>query len=174
MSNTNALPYPVSNGSANRPMSRRINARLIAFLGTIVIVVGSIVYFAWPAIALALGGGIREGRDGKIVDLRALGYFAIDPKDGTLNNVPKRFRELDGQHVVLDGFMFGGDSVYEPRDYQFVYNIQNCCFNGPPLVQERVFVHVPEGMHGSVFLFQPVRTAGRRFAREGGKEDGDH
>ena len=31
------------------------------------------------------------------------------------------------------------------RDFQFVYNVQLCCFNGPPLVQERVFARVPKG-----------------------------
>ncbi len=38
--------------------------------------------------------------------------------------------------------MYAGRSA-APRinDFQFVYSITKCCFNGPPLVQERVFAH---------------------------------
>ncbi len=29
----------------------------------------------------------------------------------------------------------------QANEFQFVYNVNKCCFNGPPLVQERVYAH---------------------------------
>jgi hypothetical protein len=40
-----------------------------------------------------------------------------------------------------------------------VYNIQKCCFGGPPKVQERVFAKVPEKMH--MPYRSPVRVTGK-------------
>ena len=42
--------------------------------------------------------------------------------------------------------MYAGRSAApEINDFQFVYSITKCCFNGPPLVQERVFAHTADG-----------------------------
>jgi hypothetical protein len=66
--------------------------------------------------------------------------------NGTLNDVPAIYRDLDGKKVVLEGFPYptnySGDAVPE---FQFVYNIAKCCFGGPPKVQERVFAHTKDG-----------------------------
>jgi hypothetical protein len=56
--------------------------------------------------------------------------------------------------------MFAGFSAAdEVNNFQFVYNIQKCCFGGPPRVQERVFITVPN--RGTVpYYGQLVRCTG--------------
>jgi hypothetical protein len=145
MSEIQTMSGTIPNTVAKQPLPRRINGRLIGFVGTIVFLAGAILYMAWPAISMSYGGGIRHTSEGDEVNLKALGYFALDEHNGTIEQVPRKFRQLDGKKVILEGFMWGGDSVNRPHIFQFVWNIQNCCFNGPPLPQERVFVKVPEG-----------------------------
>jgi hypothetical protein len=123
-----------------KPRSKRINVRLIVFL--------SIVSFPFVGMLYAFvsySGGIRHSSEGEIVDLKALGYFTLDKQDGTLRDVPAKWRGLDGKKVVLEGYMWSAQSVLNSNEFQFVYNIQRCCFGGPPQPQERVFVRVPEG-----------------------------
>ena len=48
--------------------------------------------------------------------------------------------------MFLVGQMYVDTSTAPVVDrFQLVYSIQNCCFNGPPKVQERVFAQVPPG-----------------------------
>jgi hypothetical protein len=65
---------------------------------------------------------------------------------GTNDDIPKRYRQLDGKRVLLTGQM------YEPytaegkiRAFTLVYSISNCCFNGPPKVQHFIQAIVPVG-----------------------------
>jgi hypothetical protein len=121
-------------------MSRSINFRLIAFLA---IVAMPFLWFAYIFINQTLTGGIERGADFAKVDLKSLGYFEFDQSNGTINDVPRKWRELDGQKVQLEGFMWASTGAQRARDFEFVYNITKCCFSGPPQVQERVYVHVP-------------------------------
>ena len=139
MTQPETLPY-ASPAAARKPRQQFLGLRFIMVLAICACVCGGVLYGV-----VSFHGGIRQSRDGAVVDLRALGFFQFDQNIGTLNNVPSKFRALDGQKVVLEGFMVYPDSATDPTQFQFVYNIQNCCFNGPPLVQERVFVNVPEG-----------------------------
>jgi len=120
-----------------------INARLIIFLA---IVSFPFFWFGYVIVNQTLTGGIQHHGDYSEVDLKSLGNFPLDGSNGTLNDIPSRWRDLDGKRVLLEGFMYApnaaGDTV---RNFQFVYNITKCCFNGPPLVQERVFVMAPGG-----------------------------
>src|ERR1700733_1693738 len=126
--------------ATEKTLSQRINVRLIVFLA---IVAAPFVGFLYAFVNY--NGGIQHTRDGLLVDLKALGNFEFDQNDGTIANVPPKYRELDGKKVVLEGFMYSRLSSVGTGNFEFVYNVQKCCFNGPPQVQERVFVMVPEG-----------------------------
>jgi hypothetical protein len=79
------------------------------------------------------------------IDLDAMGKFDLDQQSGTINDIPWRFRELDGQHVILQGFMWAPASDSgEVTNFQLVYNITGNSFH-PPLVQARVFCTVAGG-----------------------------
>jgi hypothetical protein len=125
------------------PVSRRINLRIVVFAGIIVFLLGTPMYIF---IREAYTGGAYQEGDVIRVDLKALGNFQFDQVEGTINDVPEQWRKLDGKKVALDGEMYvtntSGDKL---KDFQLVYNIQKCCFNGPPKVQERVFAYAPEG-----------------------------
>ncbi|HET6252400.1 MAG TPA: hypothetical protein VFE47_32235 [Tepidisphaeraceae bacterium] len=133
------LPY--TQLRARKP--KRVNFRLIAFL---VIVSAIPIAIISAKVNSDFHAGIEHNGNLAIVNLKALGYFPFDQVNGSINEVPHKWRNLDGQKVQLDGFMWSGMSAAgQLRDFQFVYNIQKCCFNGPPLVQERVFAHVVHG-----------------------------
>ena len=129
--------------TAHRPLSSRINLRLMLVAAVFFGLVGYPVYLYVDA---KMNGGIKKVGNLDEVDLKALGNFPFNETNGSLAEVPPQFRALDGKQVVLEGFPYptnyAGDQVPQ---FQFVYNITKCCFGGPPKVQERVFAHAPKG-----------------------------
>lgn len=125
------------------PARSKINVRLFLFIA---VISAPFIWATYAGARLLLNGGIEDMGSYKKVDLKALGYFNFDNVHGTIDNVPPRYRKLDGQKVALEGFMWSPSSAMRSRDFQFVYNIAKCCFNGPPLVQERVFAHSPTAL----------------------------
>jgi len=124
------------------PLSQRINFRMIAVAAVVMFLVGYPVYLYVDA---SVTGGAKNVGGTWAVDLKALGNFPFDDVDGTVNDIPAKWRELDGKKVALEGFMFSTDSASDDISaFQFVYNITKCCFNGPPKVQERVFAHTTD------------------------------
>jgi len=125
-------------------LSQRINFRMIAVAAVVLFLVGYPIYTYLDA---AISGGVKNVGNGmKAVDLKSLGNFPFDDKVSTINDIPQKWRDLDGQKVILEGFMFPINSASDDmHTFQFVYNIQKCCFGGPPRVQERVYVVVPGG-----------------------------
>jgi hypothetical protein len=86
------------------------------------------------------GLSLFSRRGCKEVDLKALGNFAFNDQVGTIADVPVRFRALDGQRVILRGFMYGTEDLASGgRRFQLVYDTSTTRRRGPPLVQERVF-----------------------------------
>jgi hypothetical protein len=119
------------------PLSERINFRVIIFAAVILFLLG------WPVfkfLSESLTGGIHDHGSYKEVDLKQLGNFSFDDYTGTVNDVPAKYRSLDGQKILLEGEIYdlqeAGPGIH---DFQVVYSIAKCCFNGPPKVQERVF-----------------------------------
>jgi hypothetical protein len=137
------------------PLSSRINTRLI----TIAVVFGILVgYPAFTFVKHHLSGGIEKSGDEYAVDLKMMGYFPFDDKTSTIAAVPPRFAALDGKKVALEGFVVPTDGG---RDFQFVYNVQKCCFGGPPQVQERVFGRFQKGATTEIpDISQEVRCIG--------------
>jgi hypothetical protein len=125
------------------PISERINLRVLVFAGIILFLLG------WPVYTFvreSLTHGISSQAGVTNVELKALGFFEMDPFEASVKDVPKWYRDLDGKKVRLAG------EVYAPYEtsgrlssFTLVYSIQKCCFNGPPKVQERVFATVAPG-----------------------------
>ena len=140
---TSTVDYASPKTSRKPTLLQRLNFRMVVFLAVIGAPIGWIVY---QYVAAALNGGVHQTAEGAEVDLKALGNFPFDDHAGTVANIPPKWRALDGKKVILEGFMYAGMSASdEINNFQFVYNIQKCCFGGPPRVQERVFVTVPNG-----------------------------
>jgi hypothetical protein len=131
-----ALDY--QNPAVKAPLSERINLRMVFFIGFIALLVGYPIYVM---VDMQVSGGVKQLAGGyKYVDLKAMSTFAFDQQRGTLNDIPQKWRELDGQKVVLHGEMWqpqgAGPTV---ENFELVYSIAKCCFSGPPQVQH--FVH---------------------------------
>lgn len=122
---------------------RGVNFRIILFIA---IVAAPFLWFGYLFVSQALNHGIEHHNGYDLVNLKALGHFQFDPSSGTIKDVPPQWRQLDGKRVMLKGFMWDGRGAGDRvQRFQFVWNIQKCCFNGPPLVQERVYAHVAKG-----------------------------
>jgi hypothetical protein len=125
---------------ASRPLSERVNVRLIAFLVLVSLP------FAWCLWLILDQRMIVNKGDYYEVDLKAMGDFPFDDKQDTELAVPPAVRELDGKKVRFEGEMYApNESTSQVQSFQLVYSIVECCLGGPPKVQERVFAYVPEG-----------------------------
>jgi hypothetical protein len=123
------------------PQRRRVSLRLVVLLA---LVSAPFVYFGYVIVDQALTKGVVDRGSYYDVDLKSLGYFPFDAAKDGLNDIPERWRALDGKRVALVGEMYTGGSAAPKVDgFELVYSIQKCCFGGPPKVQERVFARVP-------------------------------
>src|SRR5437868_8282170 len=120
------------------PISDRINLRMIAFFGVLLVLIGYPVYIYLDS---AVHGGIKDVGNGyKEVDLKAMSVFPFDQINGTMNDIPQKWRDIDGQKVVAYGEMWDAQSAGRSvNTFQLCYSIAKCCFSGPPQVQH--FVH---------------------------------
>ena len=164
---TTMTPEPVQYAAPSR--KKKLNVRLIVFLA---VVIAPFAWFTYVFLNQTLTGGIIHHGTYTSVDLKAMGNFPFDGVNGQLTDIPERYRNLDGKKVELEGFMWAGNSASsEVNRFEFVYNISKCCFNGPPLVQERVFAGVPN--NGAVPYYDSLcRLTGTlhvRVIKDGGK-----
>ena len=148
--------------SPKRPASTGapISLRLVLLLG---LVAAPFLYFGYIIVRDAVTGGVISRGDYVEVDLKAMGNFHFDASHDGLEAVPERFRNLDGKRVLLEGEMFVTNQADDGvRRFELVYNIQKCCFGGPPKVQERVFAKVPEQKQGvpNYMYRTPVKVTG--------------
>src|SRR5437773_7279709 len=129
----------MTTGSAIKvPLGERINIRMVVFIAVIGFLVGYPIYVLIDA---QLSGGIKNAAGGyKLVDLKAMSTFELDQTNGTINDIPSKWRDLEGQKVILHGEMWdsrgAGPTV---ESFELCYSIAKCCFSGPPLLQH--FVH---------------------------------
>ena len=88
------------------PLRERINFRMIFFIAFIALLVGYPVYWM---VKMQVTGGIEKVAGGyTYVDLKAMSTFTFDQNNGTINDIPAKWRELDGKKVVLHGEMGAG------------------------------------------------------------------
>ena len=121
----------------------KIPWRPFALIATIIFLFGYPVFIYTDTL---ITGGITQRGDLLVVDLKALSSFEMDQDTGTTDDIPLRYRQLDGKRVLLIGQMwdpFTADG--QIRAFTLVYSISNCCFNGPPKVQHFIQAVVPTG-----------------------------
>jgi hypothetical protein len=122
-----------------RPLSERLNLRLLVFLALVAIP------FVWCLWLIMDPRTIVNRGDYYDVDLKAMGNFPMDPRRDTEEVIPKEVRELNGKKVRFEGEMYApGQASNRVHEFQLVYSIVECCLGGPPKVQERVFAFVPD------------------------------
>jgi hypothetical protein len=136
-----------STGPRPLTLAERINPRMIAFCVTILIIVGY-PFYIW--LQATLSHGIINHGDYSEVDLKAMSSFEMDQELGTLNDVPARWRGLDGKKVMLIGQPWAPHNAANGGvgAFQLCYSISQCCFKGPPKVQHFVDCRSPDANNG--------------------------
>jgi hypothetical protein len=119
------------------PLSERINVRMIVFAAVVLLLVGYPVYVYVESMVTH---GVRDVGNGyKQVDLKAMSSFPFDQSNGTIDDIPQIWRDLDGKKVILYGEMWNPTSAGDKLGtFELVYSIAKCCFNGPPQIQHFV------------------------------------
>src|SRR5436189_1795471 len=96
--------------AAKRPLSERINLRMVIFFAVILIPIGYVVYlFADTWIT----HGIWDAKDErygsyKRVDLKAISMYELNQIAATDADIPAEYRALDGKRVMLVGEQYLG------------------------------------------------------------------
>ena len=98
-----------------RPLSERVNFRLIGFLAVIAALFGWVL---WTVLDQRIA--VKQG-DYYFVDLKGMGNFPFDAFRDTEAAIPKEVRELNGKKVVFHGEMFApGQASTGVREFQLV------------------------------------------------------
>ncbi|HYO10157.1 MAG TPA: hypothetical protein VER17_14400 [Tepidisphaeraceae bacterium] len=154
------LDYQNSAAASTKvPLSERINLRIVTFIAVIGLIVGYPVYVL---VDTQVSGGIKQAAGGyKDVNLKAMSTFTFDQENGTIDDVPAKWRALDGQKVILRGEMYSpngaGDEV---ESFDLVYSIADCCVTSTPQVQHFIHSRPQKGAKLAFYDRQPVEARG--------------
>ena len=136
LSGSPSVPVVDYNAHPKPPRGAWLNLRVLIF---VIVIAGVIGYPVYIYMQDAWTQGIIHHGDYTEVNLKAMSLFPFDQQSGTLNDVPARFRALDGQKVVVVGEMWAPDAASNAVDhFDLVYSIAKCCFSGPAQVQHFV------------------------------------
>ena len=156
--NAFAPPRPAARQFSAPAASGGAGLRILLFALIVLVPVVALGYVYWD---FQRSGGIKELPDGyKLVDLKAMSTFEFDQENGTIDQVPEIYRNLDGQKVVLEGEMYTTTSAAgHVREFDLVYSIANCCYGGAPKVQHFIKSRAADG--GTLKFYRaPVRARG--------------
>ncbi len=134
--------------TAQMPDARRTNWGMIARVGLVVTLVIALVgYAAKVTYESVIQGGVVSAGDHFDVELKAMSNFDMSELNGTVADVPERFRNLDGKKVLLVGEVAPVGDVGGPKvsNFSLCYSVARCCFGGPPKPQHFVACRVPNG-----------------------------
>lgn len=125
-----------------RPLSERFNLRILVFVAVFGFLLGAPAYIYLKSV---LSGGIEQRGDYYDVDLKAMSVFPFDQNNGKIEDVPQKWRDLNGKTVVLVGEMAPNSQKAVGLDQKFdlVYSVAKCCYSGEPQIQHFVKVTLP-------------------------------
>lgn len=136
-----SISIPTSSPSSPS-LRERINFRLLGFVAIFIVLLG------WPMylyLDSTLSGGLKDRGDYYEVDLKAMSDFRFSQTEGTIDDVPKQWRDLNNKTVELVGEIAptGQKALGDSDQFELVYSVSNCCYGGPPQIQHFVKVSVP-------------------------------
>jgi hypothetical protein len=154
-------PRPIA---PQKPWGQRVNWRILVFVA--VIVVPILLIFAWWLNEF-MSGGIHDYGSYKEVDLKAMSSFDMDQMNASEDDIPAKWRQLEGDKIMAVGEMWAQRSAAGSDRlgyFQLVYSKTKCCFSGPPLAQHFVDCDVKPGAH--VYNYDvPVKVWGTEHTR---------
>jgi hypothetical protein len=114
---------------------------MLILCAVVLIPIGYVVYLmadTWISHGI---WDVKDDRFGalKKVDLKAMSMFSFNQESGADTEIPPEYRALDGKRVMLVGEQYlGSRSRGNQAEFDLVYSIAKCCFNGPPQIQHFV------------------------------------
>ena len=82
------------------------------------------------------------------------------PYEDALKGMPKRMKKLDGQTVMMTGFMLPIDEVENIKEFLLVQSLWSCCYGQPPDINGTVRV-VMKGKNRIDYKFEPIKIIGK-------------
>lgn len=113
---------------------------------------------------------IKSGQIKDIDKLLSFQEISSWPFEGGLKGMPKAVKELDGDKVVMIGFMLPIDEVEDIKEFLLVESLWACCYGQPPDINGLVRV-VMKGDRRCDYQFDPILVKGT-FKVEETLEDG--
>jgi hypothetical protein len=146
--------------SPKPPIWKRINWRIVIFVGLVVAVVG-IPFYIW--LDETITGGIHKMGTYFDVNLKAMSTFDMDQQNATMDDIPLQWRNLEGKDIVTVGEMWAPSTASDDSliYFQLVYSKTKCCFSGPPLAQHFVDGDVVPGAKVYEDDIHPVKVWGK-------------
>ena len=96
------------------PLGERVNLRMLVFIAVIGFLVGYPIYILIDA---QMSGGVKNAANGyKLVDLKAMSSFELDQTNGTINDIPSKWRDLEGQKVINHNGLFSLRKDFTSRE----------------------------------------------------------
>ncbi len=118
------------------PLAGLLNPRVLIFAALAIALLGFPIYVFLDD---AISGGIHDRGSYLEVDLKTMSNFEMDQHTATDEDVPKKWRDLNGKRVALVGELYSAQSAGGSGGaVDLVYSIAKCCFSGPPKVQHFV------------------------------------
>jgi hypothetical protein len=141
----------------------RINLRMIGagLVGMLILGLVGAMFYTWAEQTIT--HGIVKTGDIYELNLKAMSLFEIDQHNARDEDIPSRWREMDGKKVALIGEIWQPDGVGPTgsHSFQLCYSIANCCFGGPRKIQHFVFASLPNDLPGAqVAVNESARVEG--------------
>ena len=161
MTNEKPQPNPANSAGTVKPdyapapyqptWRERINPRMIGvvFVGMLIVGLIGAMFFTWAQQIMT--GGIIHHADYSELNLKSMSLFEMDQHNARDEDIPTKWRNMDGQKVLLKGEIWqpGGFGPDGAHSFQLCYSIANCCFGGPPKIQHFVFGTIPADKPGA-------------------------
>ena len=145
---TPVAPQGLGYAAPSTRRTKRRNWSMIVRVGLVGALVLALVGYALKVTyESVIQGGVVASGDHFNVELKQMSNFEMDQVNGTVADIPERYRQLDGKRVMLEGEvapggMTSGDLTTQ---FQLCYSVAKCCFGGPPKVQHFVLCKPANG-----------------------------
>ncbi len=123
-----------------------------------------------PATGLLMGVQLPQIEGVKGVTWELLRTYEYQPG---LEGMPDEIKSLDGQKVVMIGFLMTLFQYDDIKDFHLVASHWSCCYGVPPGLDGAVRVRLDEKAEGLPNTIKPVRVIGTLRVKEVREEDSD-
>ncbi len=123
-----------------------------------------------PATGLLMGVTLPDIEGVEGVSWELLRTYEYRPE---LAGMPDAIKKLDGQKVVMIGFLMTLFQYDDITEFHLVSSHWSCCYGVPPGLSGAVRVNLPEGAEGLPNTIKPLRVIGTLRVREVKDEESD-